>query len=52
MYAWLWKRLPGNKFAKMAQATILIVVVATTLWVFIYPWIHDLLTVDPSVNFD
>ena len=52
MYAWLWKTLPGNTLAKIAQATILFAAVAAVLWLFVYPIIQDLLTVDPSINLD
>lgn len=50
MYSWIWKKLPGNKLAKFLQATALLVIAAAVLWLFVFPYVQYLLTVDPSVN--
>jgi hypothetical protein len=52
MYAWIWKKLPGKRFTKTLQAVILVASVMAALWLFVYPYVQYLLTVDPSVNSD
>ena len=42
MYAWIWRKLPGNLYAKLTQAIVLAVAVGALLWYVIFPWATEL----------
>lgn len=48
MYGWLWRQLPGGPAARLAQLTLLIVMVGLLLWYVIYPWASLHLPFDQS----
>jgi hypothetical protein len=51
MYSWIWHRLPGPLPARLATATVLALVAATILWLWIFPWFYAHVPLD-SVAFD
>ncbi len=53
MYAALWRVLPGNRWAKSAEALVLFLVVVAVLFVWVFPLVTPYLpfenvTVQPS----
>jgi len=46
MYAWLWRRLPGNRAVKTAVALALLALVVWLLFEHVFPW------VDPRLPFN
>lgn len=46
MYGWIWKKLPGTKWVKVAEAAALIAVAIALLFYVIFPlvnqWISEL----------
>ncbi|MGH3320268.1 MAG: hypothetical protein ACRDN9_08825 [Streptosporangiaceae bacterium] len=38
MYVWIWRHLPGGRFAKSVSAVILIAVALALLYVLVFPW--------------
>jgi hypothetical protein len=55
MYAWLWRRLPGNLAVRAALALVLLGLVVWLLFEQVFPWIDPRLpfnqvTVDPTAE--
>jgi cytoskeletal protein RodZ len=46
VYAWTWRKLPGNAYAKLSQSLVLLVAVGALLWYVIFPWATPLLPFD------
>jgi hypothetical protein len=46
MYAFVWRRLPGNTWWKLGQMLALFSVVGALLWFFVFPWAEPLLPFD------
>jgi hypothetical protein len=46
VYAWIWRKLPGNAYAKLTQSLVLLVAVGALLWYVIFPWATPLLPFD------
>ncbi|WP_027342805.1 hypothetical protein [Hamadaea tsunoensis] len=46
MYAWIWRRLPGPWWARLAAAFALTGGVVALLWYFAFPWAEPLLPFD------
>lgn len=46
MYPWIWRTLPGGRFAKLAGSLVLIGAAVALLWFVIFPWIEPLLPFD------
>jgi hypothetical protein len=46
MYAWIWRRLPGEWPAKTAIAIGLVIVVMVILWYFVFPWVEEAIQFD------
>ena len=46
MYAWIWRKLPGNVYAKLTGSIVLIATVGTLLWYVVFPWATPLLPFD------
>jgi cytoskeletal protein RodZ len=46
VYAWIWRKLPGNAYAKLSQSLVLLVAVGALLWYVIFPWATPLLPFD------
>ncbi len=40
MYVWIWRHLPGPIGARLAEVTLLILIVAALLLFVIFPWIE------------
>lgn len=38
MYAWIWRKLPGDTRAKVAGATLLVLLVVGLLLFVVFPW--------------
>lgn len=49
IYAWIWKKLPGPKWVKVIQATLLIAIATAILWFLVFPNVQSIFTGDPSV---
>jgi hypothetical protein len=55
MYAWIWRRLPGNVAAKLVGALLLVAAVVVVLFLVVFPWAGPKLpfshvTVDPPTS--
>lgn len=48
MYAWLWRHLPANLYAKLASSMALACVVAALLWFVVFPWAEPILPFDDA----
>jgi hypothetical protein len=46
MYAWIWRKLPGNGYAKLTGSIVLFTTVGTLLWYIVFPWATPLLPFD------
>jgi hypothetical protein len=46
MYAWLWRRMPGNVALKAAITLVLLLVMLWLLFEHVFPW------VDPRLPFN
>jgi len=40
MYVWIWRHLPGNLAAKLAETLVLFLMVTAVLMFVIFPWIE------------
>jgi len=49
-YLWIWEKLPGSKFVKVIEATLLIGVVLFILWFIIFPNVDSYFSGDPSLG--
>jgi hypothetical protein len=43
MYGWLWRHLPGGRWAKIAILTALVPAVLIVLFQWVFPWAEPLL---------
>lgn len=43
MYGWLWRHLPGNTAARIAECLVLFLAVVALLFFVIFPWVEPLL---------
>ena len=50
MYQLLYRKLPGGKFAKFLQMTVLLAVVVATLFFVVFPFVDSILQQEPAVN--
>lgn len=41
MYAWIWRKLPGNVPTKLLCALAAVAVVLWLLFAYVYPWLDD-----------
>jgi hypothetical protein len=48
MYGWIWQNLPGPTAARVVQAVLLVLAVATLLLFGVFPWLAHHLPFDPS----
>jgi hypothetical protein len=46
MYAWIWRKLPGGVWSKLAISLVLVTTVGTLLWYWVFPWATPLLPFD------
>ncbi|MBO3742028.1 hypothetical protein [Actinoplanes flavus] len=46
MYAWIWRKLPGGGWSKLAMSLALMSVVGLLLWYVVFPWATPLLPFD------
>lgn len=46
MYAWLWRRLPGPRWARVLQAVLLASLVVLALFLWVFPIVTPLLPFD------
>jgi hypothetical protein len=46
MYVWLWRHLPGNLGARIAQVTVLFLAVVALLMFVIFPWLEPHLPIN------
>jgi hypothetical protein len=46
MYAWLWRRLPGNGPRKALAALVLAVAAVAVLWYAVFPLFEPVVTLD------
>lgn len=44
MYAWIWKKLPGNTLTKILEAAGLLIVVIALLFFVIFPIVNQWIT--------
>jgi hypothetical protein len=43
MYAWIWRRLPGNVWVKIAISLVLVLAIVYALFNWIFPWAEPML---------
>lgn len=43
MYGWIWRRLPGPRPVRVAQALTLVAACVAVLWFVVFPWLQGLL---------
>jgi hypothetical protein len=46
MYAFIWRKLPGNLYAKLTESIVLFVAIGALLWYVAFPWATPLLPFD------
>lgn len=46
MYAWIWRKLPGNVWSKLAISVVLVAAVGSLLWYKVFPWATPFLPFD------
>ncbi|WP_336212472.1 hypothetical protein [Nonomuraea sp. LPB2021202275-12-8] len=46
MYAWLWRKLPGDTGTKLLWAGVLAAGVVAVLWYVLFPLLEPLVTLD------
>ncbi|WP_436525010.1 hypothetical protein [Actinoplanes sp. HUAS TT8] len=46
MYAWIWRKLPGPVWSKMALSIVLVAAIGSLLWYKVFPWATPLLPFD------
>jgi hypothetical protein len=39
MYSWLWRKLLGNKYSKVAQVVVLTAGALAAMYFFLFPWL-------------
>jgi hypothetical protein len=49
MYAWIWRRLPGQWQAKAGIAAGLVLVACLILWYAVFPWLEQKVRFDHGV---
>lgn len=40
MYSWIWRKLPGSFYIKLAEVTFLILAVTALLLFVVFPWVE------------
>ncbi len=45
MYAWIWRKLPGGRPAKVISSILLIAVVVAVLFLVVFPWVEPRLPI-------
>ena len=48
MYAWLWRHLPANLYAKLACSAVLACAAVALLWYVAFPWAEPILPFDDA----
>ncbi|MEZ0074730.1 hypothetical protein [Planotetraspora sp. GP83] len=48
IYPWIWQRLPGRFFGKLATAVVIVAVVLALLWYAVFPMLEALLGLDDA----
>ena len=46
MYVWIWRRLPGGTWAKVAQVVLILVALVALLFFVVFPWAEPYLPFD------
>jgi hypothetical protein len=46
MYVWIWRHLPGGTWAKVGQATLIVLAVIALLFFVVFPWAEPYLPFD------
>ncbi|MEV6342122.1 hypothetical protein [Actinoplanes sp. NPDC051851] len=46
MYAWIWRKLPGNLWAKLSTSVVTLTAIVALLWYVVFPWATPLLPFD------
>ncbi|MFB9963810.1 LPXTG cell wall anchor domain-containing protein [Sinosporangium siamense] len=46
MYAWIWRRLPGDTRMKVLGAAGLVIVAGAVLWFVVFPWLEPRVPLD------
>ncbi|MEY3561812.1 MAG: hypothetical protein RL068_964 [Actinomycetota bacterium] len=50
MYLWIWKKLPGNYWAKVAASILLILGLITLLFLVVFPALDTFFAQDPTLG--
>jgi hypothetical protein len=48
MYSWIWRKLPGGKFAKTFMVTLMLAGLASFMFTIGFPAIEDFFNVDQT----
>lgn len=48
MYAWLWRHLPANLYAKLTCSAVLACAAVALLWYVVFPWAEPILPFDDA----
>nr|WP_169806440.1 hypothetical protein [Herbidospora sakaeratensis] len=46
MYAFIWRRLPGNRAAKLVGTLLLLGLAGLVLWYGVFPWLEPRVALD------
>lgn len=46
MYAWIWRKLPGQLWSKLSISFVLLAAIGSLLWYVVFPWATPLLPFD------
>lgn len=46
IYSWIWQKLPGSRWIKVLELTLLLIATVAVLFLVVFPWLSTVLPVD------
>jgi hypothetical protein len=50
IFPWIWRKLPGNRFAKILQLALMLAAGSALLLLVVFPWLDAQLVAPPVVG--
>jgi hypothetical protein len=50
IFPWIWRKLPGNRFAKLLQLGLMLAAGSALLLLVVFPWLDAQLVAPPVVG--
>jgi hypothetical protein len=50
MYGWIWRRLPGPRWLKVIESTVILGLVVSLLFGLVFPWLDQFLLAPPTLG--